>query len=242
MSAACPLASDDRVAPPLDRGEPTLERGVRRVARTRVDVAVVVAGEPVAGVREVVEAESGAQVDRHDARAERRVGVLAGVHLLGGEALVGERRVGEGVVRIGVGHAAILSAPRHPGNRASTRGVTRGHPRSHRDVACPSVATSVAAPRRPAIWPPTRGVRVSARPTPARDAGNTTSIGGIMTDLLHWYARIHGPRALRIVEAARAGDLDGERADAASAGPELVAVLRRPGSTHRRTAWRHRLP
>ena len=44
-----------------------------------------------------------------------------------------------------------------------------------------------------------------------------------MTDLLHWYARIHGPRALRIVEAARAGELDGERADAASAVPELVA-------------------
>ena len=47
-----------------------------------------------------------------------------------------------------------------------------------------------------------------------------------MTDLLHWYARIHGPRALRIVEAARAGALDGERADAASAGPERDTVLR----------------
>ena len=44
-----------------------------------------------------------------------------------------------------------------------------------------------------------------------------------MTDLLHWYARIHGSRALRIVEAARAGELDGERADAASAVPALVA-------------------
>ena len=47
-----------------------------------------------------------------------------------------------------------------------------------------------------------------------------------MTDLLHWYARIHGPRALRVVEAARAGDLDGERADAASAAPERDSVLR----------------
>ena len=50
-----------------------------------------------------------------------------------------------------------------------------------------------------------------------------------MTDLLHWYARIHGPRALRIVDAARAGDLDGGRADAAPAAPpapERDSVLR----------------
>ena len=44
-----------------------------------------------------------------------------------------------------------------------------------------------------------------------------------MTDLLHWYARIHGPRALRVVEAARAGRLDEEPADAASAVPAFVA-------------------
>ncbi|MDR6907750.1 hypothetical protein J2X63_003458 [Agromyces sp. 3263] len=47
-----------------------------------------------------------------------------------------------------------------------------------------------------------------------------------MTDLLHWYARIHGPRALRIVEAARAAEFDGGSADAASAAPERDSVLR----------------
>ena len=47
-----------------------------------------------------------------------------------------------------------------------------------------------------------------------------------MTDLLHWYARIHGPRALRIVEAARAAELDDGIADAASAAPERDSVLR----------------
>jgi len=41
-----------------------------------------------------------------------------------------------------------------------------------------------------------------------------------MSDLLHWYARIHGPRAFRIMQAARSGELDRERADAASAAQD----------------------
>ena len=51
-----------------------------------------------------------------------------------------------------------------------------------------------------------------------------------MSDLLHWYARIHGPRALRVVEAARAGERDVEREDAAPAAvePELVVEFAAP--------------
>lgn len=43
-----------------------------------------------------------------------------------------------------------------------------------------------------------------------------------MSDLLHWYARIHGPRAFRIMQSARSGELDleHERADAASAAQD----------------------
>jgi len=37
-----------------------------------------------------------------------------------------------------------------------------------------------------------------------------------MTDLLHWYARAHGPRAYRVVRAALEGELDASRADAAT--------------------------
>lgn len=48
-----------------------------------------------------------------------------------------------------------------------------------------------------------------------------------MSDLLHWYARAHGPKAFRIVEAARSGELDDERADAASE-PELLAEFASP--------------
>lgn len=46
-----------------------------------------------------------------------------------------------------------------------------------------------------------------------------------MSDLLHWYARIHGPRAFRIMQAARSGELDRERADAASAAQDETAFL-----------------
>ena len=45
-----------------------------------------------------------------------------------------------------------------------------------------------------------------------------------MSDLLHWYARAHGPRSFRIMQAARAGELDRERADAASAAQDATRV------------------
>jgi hypothetical protein len=37
-----------------------------------------------------------------------------------------------------------------------------------------------------------------------------------MTDLLHWYARAHGPRAFRVARAAIDGELDTARTDAAA--------------------------
>lgn len=57
-----------------------------------------------------------------------------------------------------------------------------------------------------------------------------------MTDLLHWYARAHGPRAYRIVRAALDGELDattpesevGALDDAAPAADTPVASTGRP--------------
>ena len=37
-----------------------------------------------------------------------------------------------------------------------------------------------------------------------------------MTDLLHWYARAHGPRAYRIVRAALDGEAEATATDAAT--------------------------
>ncbi len=37
-----------------------------------------------------------------------------------------------------------------------------------------------------------------------------------MSDLLHWCARAHGPRAFRLMLSARSGELDRDRAIAAS--------------------------
>ena len=42
-----------------------------------------------------------------------------------------------------------------------------------------------------------------------------------MTDLLHWYARAHGPRAYRVVRAALDGELDAS-AESETDDPEPV--------------------
>lgn len=59
-----------------------------------------------------------------------------------------------------------------------------------------------------------------------------------MSDLLPWWAGVHGPRSFRIVQSARSGELDRERADAASAAqdettlPEYdYCIVDQPGST-----------
>ncbi|WP_188743527.1 hypothetical protein [Agromyces bauzanensis] len=48
-----------------------------------------------------------------------------------------------------------------------------------------------------------------------------------MSDLLHWYSRIHGPRAFRIAQAARSGELERARSDASSVARESAPA---PGS------------
>lgn len=50
-----------------------------------------------------------------------------------------------------------------------------------------------------------------------------------MPDLLHWYARIHGPRAFRIMLSARSGELDRNRANAGAA-----EAIERPTDRSRR--------
>ncbi|AWB94676.1 hypothetical protein DCE93_02570 [Agromyces badenianii] len=37
-----------------------------------------------------------------------------------------------------------------------------------------------------------------------------------MSDLLHWYARAHGPRAYRIVRSVRSAERERQRADASA--------------------------
>ena len=81
---------DHKIADVLDRkliaqSQAALDRGGGGVAAPGVDVAGIVAGEPVAGLGEVVEDEARAEVDRRDAGAEVAVGRRASVHLLGGE-------------------------------------------------------------------------------------------------------------------------------------------------------------
>ena len=46
-----------------------------------------------------------------------------------------------------------------------------------------------------------------------------------MTDLLHWYARAHGPRAYRVVRAALDDEHDTARPDAAAEPSEVGATV-----------------
>jgi len=45
-----------------------------------------------------------------------------------------------------------------------------------------------------------------------------------MTDLLHWYARAHGPRAYRIVRAALDGEAEATATDAATEATAAAAT------------------
>ncbi|HEU0183388.1 MAG TPA: hypothetical protein VFR16_14445 [Agromyces mariniharenae] len=46
-----------------------------------------------------------------------------------------------------------------------------------------------------------------------------------MSDLLHWYARAHGPRAYRVVRAALDGETEAARRDAAAEAPETAPPI-----------------
>ena len=69
----------DRADAAFQRGEPLLEHRRRRVGDARIDVAGAFEVEQRGGVIGVLEHVRGGLVDRHGARAGRRIGVLAGV-------------------------------------------------------------------------------------------------------------------------------------------------------------------
>ncbi|OEI69485.1 hypothetical protein Cus16_0091 [Curtobacterium sp. ER1/6] len=170
-------ADEDRLGAPLQQGDAALDVGVRRVAEPGVRVAVVGAGEAVAGLLEVVEEEPGRHVDRGHPCAVCGVGQEAAVHLFGREAVAVVRHgplLVSWVVRVLSQPARRRAVVRRPVTSAGApaRAATARRrcvrparaPRPRRCPRSPAAARERARPRRRS---PRRTARTRARPAPA---------------------------------------------------------------------------